>query len=347
MSIGVEVEALRYFLRDPDSKIWSNSILFGLYNQAQSELQIQTNIMEGITTIELPPEFQASYTYDWEAGLAQGSTEYQCLRTQGNNFTFCYPWEVQQNYGVATPDAADLGTYAYTHPWEAFLKTPNKPPPIPFPDDMFSVKQMFHDEMPLMPITSKDMMQSDPSWNIREGTPLAYYVDSEVENQFLMYGRPTTITWTNQAGEGMVTSVEDDTTGSEFGIQIISTGRSLVDDDGITINIIDTDNNMLLLYDIAPPDVEGLSDDSYVPDYLKKYIRYRVLQLAYMANTDGKNEEMATFWGERNNIGKEVVKRFRGNRYKDIDRRLRTQEGTGARRTKHPKLPDTYPATYP
>jgi len=342
MSIGNEVEALRYFLRDPDSKIWSNELLFGLYNQAQSELQLRTNILEGITTIVLPPEFQASYTYDWEAGLSAGSTEYQCLRTQGDSFTFCFRWEVQQNYGVADPDVSDDGTYAYTHAWEAFFGSPNKPPAIPFPDDMHVVKQMLHDNIPILPVSSKEMQQ-DPSWSTREGTPLAYYVDSEVENQFQLYGRPSSVTWTNQTSGGMVTHVEGDTTNQEFGIQTISTGRSIIDEEGITVSVLDTDDNLLLMYDIAPPDVEGLSDESYVPDYLLKYVRHRVLQLAYMANTDGKNDGISEYWGERSKIGVELVKRFRSNRYKDMDRRLRTGEGQGNRRIQHPKLPDTYP----
>jgi len=342
VSVGNEVDALRYFLRDPDAEIWSNSLLFGLYNQAQNELQNQTNIMEGVVGVELPPEFQSSYTHDWEAGLISGSI-YQCLRSQGNNFTFCFQWEVQQHYGVAAPDVADNGTYAYTHAWEAFVGSPNKPPAVPFPDDFRNVKQMFHDKIPLMPIGSKSMQRDDPSWVTRSGVPLAYYVDSEIDNQFMLYGRPTTITWTDRPTEDMVTSVEDDTTNEELGIQTISTNRSIVDDDGITVSVVDTDDNILLMYDVAPPDIEGLSDDGYVPPFLMKYVRHRVLELAYMANTDGRSGKLASYWSERNKLGIEMVKRFRNNRYKDMDRHLRTEKGTGSRRHKHPKLPDTYP----
>ena len=344
MTIANEIETIRYYLRDPKAEIWNNSLLFGLYTQAQNELQQQTNLLEGIFGVELPPEFQCSYTYDWEAGLVKGSNQYQCFRNQGNTFTFTYRWEVQQMYGVADPDVGDDDTYAYTHPWEAFVGNPNRPPSVPFPDDMQSVKEMFHNGIPILPISSKDMQQHDPSWNIRQGVPLAYYVDSDIENQFVLYGRPSSFTWTDDVGEGMVTSVSGDTTNSETGIFTISTGRSITTDDGMTIDVIDTDDNVLLIYDVAPPDIEGLSDEPYFPKFLQKYVRYRVLELAYMANTDGMNDELSQFWGERSQLGTEAIKRFRGHRYRDRSIRLRTHdESVGIRKIKKPRLPDTYP----
>ena len=45
MTVANEIEAIRYYLRDPWSKIWSNSLLFGLYTQAQNELQQNTNLL--------------------------------------------------------------------------------------------------------------------------------------------------------------------------------------------------------------------------------------------------------------------------------------------------------------
>ena len=43
MTVANEIEAIRYYLRDPNAEIWNNSLLFGLYTQAQNELQQQTN----------------------------------------------------------------------------------------------------------------------------------------------------------------------------------------------------------------------------------------------------------------------------------------------------------------
>jgi hypothetical protein len=344
MSIANEMETIRYYLRDPEGKIWGNELIFGLYNQAQNELQQRTRIFEGITNIHIPPRWQGSYTHDWEAGLLPGSQHYQCLRTQGNNFVTCFHWEVQQNYGVAAPDVGEKG-YAYTHPWEAFVNvTPNKPPSYAFPDDMHEVKQMFYDEQPLLPENSKRMMETDPSWDTRSSTPVTYQVDSFVENQFQIHLRPATITWDDDAGSGMVTSVEDDTTNEETGIVTLSTGRYVDDETGIAIEAITDANNITLFYDVQPKDIEGLASPTYSPAYMQKFIRYRVLELAYGANTEGMNKNLSAFWNMRAVLGLDVVMRFRGNRYKDRDYQMTTKQGTHSRTFRHAKLPDAYPS---
>lgn len=341
MTWATELNIIRRYLRDADQNIWSNDLLRGLYNQAQNELQQRTGILEDVTNIRIPPEFQGSYMYDYEWGYLDGSNKYQCLRNQGNNFSFCYRWEVQENYGTAG-DTADEGTN-YTHPFEAYTsETPGTPPPHPFPQNLHTIKGMYHDRCPLPYETKKNITRDDPSWVTRTGAVLAYYVDDQVSNHFYLYGKPSTVTWEDDAGQGMVTSVEDDTTDSEEGIITQRTGSLLSDELGPAIDVISDDDNILIVYDVTPTEINGLGDTTDFPAYLNKYIRYRVLQLAYGANTDGRIESLSNYWGERAKVGLDIVKRFRNNRYKDRDYVMVTQ-GMGRRSIRHPRLPDSYP----
>jgi len=342
MTWATELNIIRRYLRDPDQAIWSNDLLRGLYNQAQNELQQRTSLLEDITNIRIPPEFHVSYVFDYEWGYLDGH-KYQCLRNNGNNFSFCFRWEVQENFGI-DGDTPDEGVN-YTHPFEAFFsQTPGMIPPYPFPSNLHSVKGMYHDSYPLPHETKKQITLNDPSWVTRTGAVLSYFTDDEVSNQFYLYGKPSTITWEDEDGEGMVTSVGSDTTDSDEGIIIRRTGSLLSGEAGPAINVIDDDNNILIIYNISPKEINGLGDETDFPPYINKYIRYRVLQLAFGANTDGRIESLSTYWGQRAKLGLDVIKRFRDNRYKDRDYVMYTK-GSGSMRFRHPRLPDAYPQT--
>ena len=340
MTWATELNIIRRYLRDPDTKIWSNDLLKGLYNQAQNELQQRTGILEDVRNVRIPPEFDGSYTFDFEWGYLDG-IKYRCLRNQGNNFSFCFRWEVQENYGAAS-DTPDEGTN-YTHPFEAFTsETPGMPPPFPFPENLHSVKGLYHNLLPIPYESKKEILRNDPSWVTRTGTVNFYYLNDKASNCFFLYGIPSTITWSDESGQGMVTSVSGDTTGSETGVITQRTGSLLSSETGPAIDVVEDDDDVLLFYDITPTEINDIGDKTDFPPYLSKYIRYRVLELAYGANTDGRIESLSQYWGMRAKVGLETVKRFRNNRYRDRDYVMSTRDGYRTR-IRHPRLPDSYP----
>jgi hypothetical protein len=341
MTWATELQKIRYYLRDPNAKIWTNDLLLNLFNQAQNELQQRSQLLEDVTSIELPPEFGSSYTHDWEWGFIEGS-KYRALKNQGNNFSYCYQWEIQENFGEEA-DISDVGCN-YTQPFEAFLGlTSNTPPAIPLPVNLHHIKNMYHDREPLSRVSKKDLTNTDSSYLTREGEPIAYYFDDEVSNTFYLYGRPSTVTWTDDADSGMVNSVEDDTTGSETGTITKRTGSVLSGENGIVVDVVEDDDNITVIYDISPSDVTGLGDDLDFPSYLTKYIRYRVLELAYGANTDGRIESLAGYWRNRARIGLEFVNQFKIKRHRDRNYQLSLNNPSRKRNFKHARLPDTYP----
>ena len=184
---------------------------------------------------------------------------------------------------------------------------------------------------------------ADPDWETRSNVPLRWTIEDEASNQFVLYGKPSTISWTTDSGEGMVTSVEDDTTSEETGIITKRTGSLLSSESGAAIDVIEEDDNITLVYKVAPQDIESVGDEPDFPQYLNKYIRYRVLGLAYGANTDGRIPSLAGYWNDRAALGIEVIKRFTNNRFKDKEYRLQNQQIPARRTRRHPRLPSSYP----
>jgi len=115
----------------------------------------------------------------------------------------------------------------------------------------------------------------------------------------------------------------------------------LSDEEGIATEVLDADDNLLMIYDALPADVDSPGDEIEIPDYLTKYLRYGVLEKAYMANTDGHIPSLAVYWRGRYALGIEAAKRFRLKRSKDRDYALRPARPARRRLS---RLPDGYPA---
>lgn len=344
MNFSDELVTLRYYLRDPDGNIWSEELIRTRYNEAQHDLQNETGILEDIINISIPPSFNGSFMFDWEHYHIDGN-RYQCFLNSGNQFTCTSRWEVQEDFDIDS-DVSEEG-HAFTHPFEAFLYTPSYPPSFPFPDNFHTSKGMYYDEEPLDYCPFKEITSLDPSWQTRSGEPVAYTRLDTVSNQFLVYPRPSTVSWVDSDGAGMVTSVEDDTTDSDTGVVAFRTGTFLTDTEGLAVSVIESEDNLVLLYDVEPSEVTGPSDDLDWPQFLRRYVRYRALEKLYRTNNDGRIESLAQYWGQRYRLGIEAVKRFRAKRMSDRNYRLLTKEPVSRRNPRHARLPDGYPATYP
>jgi hypothetical protein len=328
-------------IRDPDGNIWDTDLLREFWNEIQHDIQIKTSILEDITVLAVPPRYKASFMFDWErAHTEKGS--FKCLYSQDGYFAYTYPDEVQEHFGISgdTTQGGSTGS----HPFEAWHQDPGFLPKLPFPSNFHKAKGFYYDEEPIEYEDRQAIERRDPSWRKREGRVISYTRESAEDNQFILYPRPSSVTWDDVEGEGMVNSVSGDTTGSETGVITQRTTSVLSSDTGIATEVLESVDNVLLIFDVAPTEVTGFADELDFPDFLTKYVRYGVLARAFMANTDGYIPSLANYWNQRYQLGIRAVKKFRLSKTKARNRRLST-ENLGARRTiRHPRLPDGYPA---
>jgi hypothetical protein len=157
--------------------------------------------------------------------------------------------------------------------------------------------------------------------------------------------------WAHELGEpeeseyGILLYNEDDTVVGRVG-GITHRDATLFPDDvygGVT-DAIDLDDNILLIFDAEPTDLEDDDDESDFPRFLRKYIEYDTLAKAYNVNNDGQIESLREYWEWRKELGIKMIQRYLSLRRTDRDYRLTTQ-GVGARKTRrHPRLPSEYPA---
>ena len=342
MTWATELQKLRRYLRDPDGNIWSEGLLRDLWNEAQSDLQNRTTILEDVASISIPPRYQISYVHDWEQQFVpDGWTAYRCFRNQGDYFAFTSRFEAQVAAGIGT-DGTDEGA-AVTHPWEAWVHTSvGHEIPLPLPRNFHATKWLSYDRDPIAITTRRRVQETGSSWVTHQGTAQAYYHTDDVSNQIVLWPRPTTADWRDGAEDpGMLTHIEDDTNAVDTGTITRRTGTLLSGDEGMAVDAIELDDNMLLAYDIAPTDMTSLSSEPDWPEYMRRYVRYGVLQRAYGTNTDGHIPTLAAYWADRYKLGVEALKQFRRKR---TVRTRRLGSTVRTRRDMRPRLPDTFPA---
>ena len=195
MNLGDQLERIRRFLRDPNGSIWGRSLLINLFNDTQKEIQVKTGYLEDVEVLTIPPFYQWSYLFDWEWPFMDGSKFHQALHyhDQGD-FSFCYLYEPQIDFGFSQ-DAIDLGTHV-THPWEAWMSLGTGDLiGIPFPQNFHSAQLLAYDREPLEAVRRKDITNRDTSYITYTGEPRWYWRDDDLENHFIPYPRPSTVSW--------------------------------------------------------------------------------------------------------------------------------------------------------
>lgn len=343
MTFADELVKIRRYLRDPEGNIWGVDLIIELFNQAQHDLQLETAVLEDVAVISIPPKYTVSYLHDFESAFIDGAA-YRPLRQQQDFFACVYRGEAQDFFGIES-DVTDSGTINFTHPFEAWIEDPNMAVKFNFPDNLSAVRQMWFDNKAIDYKDKKQIQLTDSSWETRAGIPLFYYREDESSNQFVPYPRPSSASWNDETGSGMVTSVEDDTTASEDGTIIQRTGNVLSSDLGVAVTVLDTDDNFAIVYEISPSQVDSIADDLDWPDFLVKYVRFRTLELAYQCNNDGNIPSLAAHWGRRYRMGIGIVNRFLSARNRDRDYRLKTHDRSRpSSNYRGLRLPDTYPA---
>jgi hypothetical protein len=343
MNWADQLQILRRFLRDPAGNVWGEALLRDYWNEVSQDLQSQTSILEEVAVIPLPPRFHYSYVHDWEMGFLEGNVTCNVLKQQGGYYAACYIWEVQEHFNIEA-DISDKGSGTFTHPWEAWELNPGVPVPLPFPSDLQAVRALYYDHKPLGFESRKSIERNDISWALREGEPISYSRSDEYSNNWFLYPRPSSVANNDVEGEGMVTSVSGDTTGSETGFLSQRTGTVLSAEHGLAVDVLEGTDQVIIYYDVQMLDVGSLGDSLQWPDYLLKYVRHGTIAKAFGANTDGRVPEMEAFWAQRYRIGIGLINNLVSKRKSDVDYRFRTQGLPSRRNRRHSRLPSGYPA---
>jgi len=342
MTWGDELTIMRRFLRDPNADIWTDDFLRHLWNDCAQDFARATKCLEDVHAQRVPGLFQMSYMFDHEyRHLSSGQSQlYQCLN-QHDDYVFCHRWEVQEINGIDS-DVADYGIH-FTHPWEAFMgEIPGDTVKLKFPADFGELKFIAYDQFPIEATSKKRVQSSDHSHVVKEGTPVAYYIEDEGDNTYVLYPRPSVAFVNELSGEGMSFYAEGDTEDTTTGQIAVREGSTDSSDIGVSVDIVDTADNLFMVYSVCPADIVGVGDSVQIPRFLRKYVRHGVIARAYGGNNDGRIRSLAELWNNRYRMGIDFAKKYMVNKRQDRDYRL--NGGASQRRYRHPRLPSAYPA---
>jgi hypothetical protein len=332
MSTFAESETrMRRFLRDPDALIWSSDDLMAYYNDSQIEMAMKTGLLVRVENHYYPPEYDYSYTYDWEREYCEGTRYQMGIINQASGDWMTYPWEA--GYYLDTQQTQD-DVYRYMHPWEAHYVTDAELPAVPLHFKFDRMLFIAYDENRLYPIDKKELESSDPFYKDRVGEVTHYWRPDDYSNIFYPYPIPSTV-------------VVNETTEEEVFVDdggIITSDEGWLDegDIGIVTDIIDCEDAFLMIYQAQPWDIVETSDVSGYPDWAVKYIEYATLERAFGADTDGHIPSLRDYWKARKELGVKALLRFKRMSLVDRDYRLGGMKKTTT--SSRLRLPDGYPA---
>lgn len=324
------VTRLRRMLRDPDGQIWSTDDLVTYFNDAQVEIAMKTGLLVRVENHYYPPQYDASYLYDWEREYLEG-TRYQALVVnQANGDVITYPWEAA--YWLSTQETDDRETH-YTQPWESHYTTTAETPAIPLHAKFDKMLFIAYDETRLLPTTKKELAAADPYYQDREGFVTHYYRPDDYSNLLYPYPKPGSIT-------------EQETTEDEIfedGGGIISSDEVWMDeaDIGIMTDEINQVDAFVMVYQAQPNEITDTVDDIDWQPWQVKYIEYATLERAYGADTDGFIPSLRDYWKQRKDLGINALKKFKRMTLTDRDYCLGGPKKLPRSRL---RLPDGYPA---
>jgi len=337
MSWGDELDKIRHFLRDPSGNIWSEAYLRHEWNDVQQDFQNRTGYLEDVAVQRVPGLYQGAFLFDWEARYLGVSVAYQAL-TRHDQFAICGPWEAQETTGIAG-DTDDPGAH-FTQPWEAYMDVPGELVRMRWPRNFHHALYLAYDNEPIGVSTRKAVQSRDSSYLETQGTPLCLYAYDQ--DQYVLYPRPS-VSFVNELdGEGVATFADGDTEDVTTGTVGIRTA-SYDAGEGASIDIIDSADNLFVVYRVRPTDMQSTADEPDFPGFLRKYIRAGVVGRAYAANTDGRIRSLGDLWEARYELGIEVARRYLRNKRQDRDYRLGGPPAPRPTRSTL-RLPDTYPA---
>jgi hypothetical protein len=348
MDWSSQLTRIRRWVRDPDGDIFTENFLLRLFNDELNQLYSLLGPVVNIQVVRVPPEFQGSYTHDWEWAYTEhddGEVYQFGYVYDPGEYVHTFVWEAEsiKGYSAATLEAGDV----YTQPWEAWaVTTPHQPPPIPMPTDFEEMRLLCFDRDTVDPATKQDTMyHDDTAWRTRTGTPIQYWRDEKISNRIYLYPLPAETWQDDELGSADPDTAEyaDISETVTFGNETLYFGTTLLtfetDDDAV-----DTDHNVLAIYRTSPAEITDSTDEVGLPEYIQKYVEYGTASRALRANTDGRIESLADYWEMRKKAGYEVIKKWLRLKLTDRDFQLQTRNSSGiGQRPKYPRLPSTYP----
>ena len=332
-----EKTKIRRFLRDPDSNIWSDMDILTYWNDSQMEISNKIGFIEKANSYKFPPEWSTSYQNDWEYQYATGD-RYRCLiEWQAGEATVCYPWE--PGYFLDSSDTFDNG-YRFTQPWEGVQSgSPADIIPIPLHERFNNMKFLAYDEQELSPVDRRLLSNRNGFYRTTTGTAQNYWRPDTESETIVLYPRPSNVTF----DDGSI----DDTADDAGGVNTWTEAALDESDRGIITETLDTEDKLFSVFEYIPADVpedpgDWSTEQIDFPAFMVKYIRHATLERCFGADTDGFIPSLRDYWQQRKEVGIKAVRRYKNMRRQDRAYRLGGSGGTY--RTKHPRLPASYPA---
>lgn len=331
MTYGDCVTRLRRLLRDHDAAIWTDAALMIYFNQSQLEVATKTSLLQRADVYPYPSRFTWSFLFDWEAGHTEGD-RYQALNIwQVQDTVASYVWEAAYWMDEATP--AEEG-YRWTHCWETAMCAPADVVPVQLHKQLWSTIHVAWDRKPLKVISQRDIALIDRYFKTRQGIPTHCYPLDDQENRIVLYPRPASVVWPEEApsqtfndDEGIVAWTETDTETADLGI--------ITDQADMAFNVT-------YIYSFLPRLVESEADEMDWPDFLIHCVECATLERAFGADTDGYIPSLRDYWKSRKEMGLKAINLLKGQRTND--RSFRMGSARRPARSIGPRLPDHYPA---
>lgn len=189
MNYLAQLKRIRRFLRDPNGNIWEDDYLRTSFNDIQRELNHGTKVLEDVDILRNPPQYHMSYMFDFEY---TGTKKYYRAKIFNHGVCADHEWEIQSYLGYS--GLSETGSRVF-HPWEAWITAPNDVIPLQLPDDLHNIKFLAYDNEPIGYIEKKFITNRDSTYKTREGEPIGYYREDELERDFIPYPRPSSVTW--------------------------------------------------------------------------------------------------------------------------------------------------------
>jgi len=200
------------------------------------------------------------------------------------------------------------------------------------------MKFLAYDEYEVTPSDHRRIAEHDGFYRTTTGDPVNYWFLDNERNQFILYPRPSSITWDDSGLPHEPTDSYSDTGG------LNTWSEAAIDDAdlGVITLTLDTANNVFAVFEAIPQEVDTVSDTIDFPEFLVKYIRFGALERCFGADTDGFIPSLRDYWNFRKELGVRGIRRFKSMRRQDRDYQL--SGGRGTVRSRHPRLPAEYPS---
>ena len=335
MTLSATLTKLRRFLRDPDGAIWTDADLLTYWNDAQVEIAQKTLILSNVEAHHYPPEYNYTYTHDWEKQFVEGDSYCpveQSMTREGMSFT--HVWE--SAYYLDTISTTQSG-YRCTHPWEAYYAAPDGFVPVPLHAQLDRMLFAAYDREQIAPASRKEISEGNAYYQTQTGSPTHYWRIDDYSNQIVLFPQPSMVIVNYDYPDIL------DDPATEPNPVTTSTEEWLDDSDtGLITDIINLDDSLFMVYQSIPSDITAWTDDTDLPPWFLKGVECAALERSYGADTDGFIPTLRDYWKVRKDLHIKLIGKFKVMRLTDRDFVMRSFLKPACSR--HGRLPGNYPA---